>query len=184
VPLHGPDGDEEPVGDGRVVRTGRHLRQHVALARDEMAEGSSGARAGGEHRLDDLRIDHRATTGDRSYGVGQLARLRDTVLQRVGAARYAILKQGVRVSRVVVLAPADVPRRRARWSQRLSWPGHPLRTRAAADHQGSVGPDGRPLGRRADRAGRRTVVIDQVLSHVGPLRDQIMSAKPAVPVTV
>src|SRR5215468_5209417 len=46
VPLHRPNGDEQALGDGRVVRAGRHLGQHLALASGEVAQTAAGPGAG------------------------------------------------------------------------------------------------------------------------------------------
>src|SRR6185369_12886651 len=43
VPLDRPHGDEQTPGDGGVVRPGRHLGQHLALAGGEVAQAAAGA---------------------------------------------------------------------------------------------------------------------------------------------
>ena len=79
-------GQDERLGDRRVVLSLGHLAQHVPLARRQLVERRLLA-AGvlGDQRLDDLRVDHRAALGDGADRRDELLDVLHALLQEVRA---------------------------------------------------------------------------------------------------
>ena len=71
----------------------RHLGQHLALAGGEVLQRGAAAAAGVEHRLDHPRVDDGAAGRDRSYRLGELARLGQALLEQVRPASHAVGEQ-------------------------------------------------------------------------------------------
>ena len=153
--LDRPLGQEERLGDRRVVLSLGHLAQHVALARRQLVERRLlAARVLRHQRLDDLRVDHRAALCDRADRGDELPEILDALLQEVGAPRAAALQQREHVARVRVLAEHDDADLRIRLAQPLG--GLDPLVGVARRHADVGDDDVRPL--RVDRGEQRVEV--------------------------
>jgi PAS domain S-box-containing protein len=111
--LHSADGHVEPTRDRGVVRAGGHLGEYFPFAAGQVTQRAAVRTAARrQHRLDDLRIDHRSTRSNRTDRISQLTGLGDPLLEQVRPSRDAVLQQRDGMTRLVVLAQHHHPGRR------------------------------------------------------------------------
>ena len=113
-------GQEERLGDGRVVLPFGHLAQHVALARRQLIErGVVAPTALRDEGLDDLGVDHGAALCDRADCADELVDVLHPLLEEVGATRATAVEEREGIARIRVLAEHDDADVRVRLAQPL-----------------------------------------------------------------
>ena len=81
-------------GDRSVVLPLGHLAQHVELTRRQVVQRRLlGVSPGGDERLDDLRVDHRAAARDGTDRGDELVDILDPLLEQVRAALASVLER-------------------------------------------------------------------------------------------